>query len=223
MNIDKKIIDRLEELTKLGEQVVATNFSRSGGGVTYIGDRGVDSQLSSQWGTSCLNILSRVFGKDSDHYKKFDDLFHKFHDYSPVRKALGILKAAKDDYENGYLFETRSLIEAEVFDDLLEQAEHLLQSGYYAPAAVIAGGVLEDSLRKLCQRKAISLPSKSTIDPMNVELAKAGVYNTLVQKRITALADIRNKAAHAKWTEFSKDDVVELISQIRSFMEKHFI
>jgi uncharacterized protein (UPF0332 family) len=57
---------------------------------------------------------------------------------------------------------------------------------------------------------------------MNVELAKAGVYNTLAQKKITALADIRNKAAHAKWTEFSKDDVEDLISQVRSFMEKHF-
>jgi hypothetical protein len=114
------------------------------------------------------------------------------------------------------------LIEAEVFGDFLEQAEHLLKNGYYGPAAVITGCVLEDGLRKLCQRNNVSLPAKATIDPMNVELAKAGIYNTLSQKRITALADIRNKAAHGKWSEFNDEDVRQMISQVRSFMEDHF-
>ena len=50
--------------------------------------------------------------------------------YSPTVQALGTLRAAKDDYEQGYLFNTRILIEAEVFDEFLEQAEHLLDSGY---------------------------------------------------------------------------------------------
>ena len=222
MNIDQKIIDRLEELIKSGEEVLQTNYSRSGGGINYIGDRGVNSQMSHQWGISCLNILGRVFGKESDHYQKFDRLFPKFHDYTPVRKAMGILNAAKDDYENGYLFETRALIEAEVFGDFLEQAEHLLNSGYYQPAAVIAGSVLEDGLRRLCERRSISLPAKSTIDPMNVALAKDGAYSSLVQKRITMLADIRNKASHGKWSEISEDDVKDMLTQVRSFMEKNF-
>jgi hypothetical protein len=55
-------------------------------------------------------------------------------------------------------------------------------------AAVIAGTVLETALRQLC------------LDRMNADLAKAGVYNSLMQKRITALAAIRNRAAHGKPT-----------------------
>ena len=143
-------------------------------------------------------------------------------DYTPARKGLGVLKATKDDYEHGYLFETRVLIEAEVFDDLLQQAEHLLTNGYYGPAAVLAGSVLEDGLRKLCQRKNVSLPTKLTIEPMNVQLAKAGVYNSLIQKKITTIADIRNKSAHGKWNEFNVKDVEQMITQVRSFMEEFF-
>jgi hypothetical protein len=62
-------------------------------------------------------------------------------------------------------------------------------------AAVIAGTVLETALRQLC------------LDRMNADLAKAGVYNSLMQKRITALAAIRNRAAHGKPNEFTRDDV----------------
>lgn len=84
-----------------------------------------------------------------------------------------------------------------MFGDLLEQSEHLLEQGYYQAAAVLAGGILEDSLRKLCQTHGVSIPAKPKIDAMNSELTKKGIYSVLVQKRITWLADIRNKAAIA--------------------------
>ena len=57
---------------------------------------------------------------------------------------------------------------------------------------------------------------------MNVELAKAGIYNALWQKKITALADLRNKAAHGKWTEFTEKDVEDMIRDVRRFMEDYF-
>lgn len=132
------------------------------------------------------------------------------------------MKGAKDDYEHGYLFETRRLIEAEVFDDFLEQAEHLHTRGYHGPAAVIAGSVLEDGLRKLCQRRNLPVDAKPKFDTMNADLAKDGAYDKLVQKRITLLADIRNKAAHGQWTQFTDDDVADMLNNVRSFMERTF-
>ena len=57
---------------------------------------------------------------------------------------------------------------------------------------------------------------------MNIELAKNGIYNALWQKKITALADLRNKAAHGKWTEFTKKDVEDMIRDVRRLMEDHF-
>jgi uncharacterized protein (UPF0332 family) len=146
----------------------------------------------------------------------------EFETHEEVRKAFGVLKAAKEDYENGFLFDTKSLIQAGVFDDFLEQAEYLFSKTYYQPAAVIAGAVLEDGLRKLCERRSISLPPKATIDPMNVALAKDGAYTLLTQKKITVLADLRNKAAHGKFSEVEENDVKDMLSQVRAFMETHF-
>lgn len=220
--LDQKALDKLQQLVNLGEKVKQSRYDGSGGGIVYFGDDGVDYELAQQWGTSCLNLLSRVFGENSVYYRNYETLFPSFHDYSPVTQALGVLRAAKDDYEQGFLFDTRNLIEAEVFDDFLEQAEHLSNSGYYQPAAVIAGSVLEDGLRKLCEKQDIPLPPKPKIDTMNANLAKKGIYNKLMQKRITTLADIRNKAAHGEWDEFSKDDVQDMINQVRQFMETHY-
>lgn len=221
MKVDQKILTRLNELIEMGERVIKTRYDRSLQGIMFADD-GVEYGLANQWGVSCLSILGRVFDRQADHYTKFDLLFKDFENYSPIIKALGILKSAKEEYEQGFLFETRVLIEAEVFDDFLEQAEHLLLSGYFQPAAVIVGSVLEDGLRKLCQRNGVSIAVQPKLDQMNADLAKQGIYNKLVQKRITALADIRNNAAHGRWEEFTKDDVEDMLKQTRSFMETHF-
>ena len=219
MKPDKKIQNRLAELIKMGEAVLGTKRSP---GPHVIGDYRVDSQQAHQWATSVQNLLARVFGSASEHYKNFTAQVGSYLSFSPTYRAQGILKAAKDDYDNGHLFELRRLVEAEVFDDFLEQAEHLLGSGYYQPAAVVAGCVLEDGLRKLCDQHGINLPPKPKLDAMNAGLAKAGVFSKLVQKRITALADLRNKAAHGQWSDFSQEDVAEMVGAVRRLMEKYF-
>ena len=58
------------------------------------------------------------------------------------------------------------------------------------------------------------------LDTMNADLAKAGVYNLLKQKQITALADLRNKAAHGLGG-FTSKDVESMIQDVRRFMEDY--
>jgi hypothetical protein len=143
-------------------------------------------------------------GVDSAHYENFSAIAGNHGiSYSPVRRGQGILRAALEDFEHGYLFDVRRLIESEVFADFLEQAGELLRAGYKGPSALVAGWVLEDALRRLCSRNGVPLPPRPKLDSMNTELAKAGVYNKLSQKRITAIAEIRNNAAHGKWEEFN--------------------
>lgn len=221
-NLEQRILDRFEELVRSGEQVMQTRYDKSGGGMVVIGDLGVDSGLANQWGASCLNLLGRTFGSDSVHYQSFQFKFPTFHNYSPVKRALGILRSAKKDHEQGFLLDVRTVIEAEVFDDFLEQGAHLLDSGYYRPAAVVIGSVLEDGLSKLCARQEIELSTRPKLDTMNSALAKSGAYNKLTQKRVTVLADIRNKAAHGEWDEFTAADVEGMLRDVRQFMETHF-
>lgn len=126
-----------------------------------------------------------------------------------------VFLAAKEDFEGGYLLSVRSLVQAEMFDSQLEQAEELFKSGYITAAAVIAGVVLETTLRELCDRSSIA---HGKLDKMNADLAKAGIYNKLTQKRITALADIRNSAAHGKPEEFTDQDVLDMIRDVTKFV-----
>lgn len=222
MNVDAKVVQRLDALAFEGERLLE---SASQGETEY--ELFVDSVLAYEWKTKSVNALETVFGREFRYLSEFEALSNNFGGLGygvrleEVWQCVGIIKAAASDYKNGYSFKVVNLIQAELFNDFLEQAEHLHKQGYFAPAAVIAGCVLEDGLRKLCQRKSLTLPAKATIEPMNVELAKAGIYNKLVQKKVTALADLRNKAAHGEWTEFKDKDVEDMIRDVRRFMEDY--
>lgn len=126
-----------------------------------------------------------------------------------------VFLAAREDFEGGYLSSVRTLVQAEMFDSELEQAEELLKGGYVTAAAVIAGVVLETALRELCDRSSIA---HGKLDKMNADLAKAGIYSKLVQKRITTLADIRNSAAHGKPEEFTEQDVSAMLQDVCRFL-----
>jgi hypothetical protein len=58
---------------------------------------------------------------------------------------------------------------------------------------------------------------------MNAELAKKGVYSVLMQKRITSLADTRNKAAHGQWNDFSSADVEDMLKHVRDFLTDYSV
>lgn len=219
MKLDEKIRKRIDELTELGEKVLATRTAPSAG---FITDDFVDVQLMNQWIISCLSLVGRIFGDSSPHYMRLKAQLPNYPKWSNAEQAFGVWLSVKDDFESGGIFELRRLVEAEVFDEFLEQAEHLLEAGYFQPAAVVAGSVLEDGLRKLCFANNVAMPAKPKLDWMNGELAKIQIYSKLIQKKITAIADLRNNAAHGKWNEFEKSDVESMVHDVRNIMTKYF-
>ena len=153
MKVDDRIRKRLDEIVKLGQEILDTGHPGSYSPSEQPRDwrtRGIpssnpqssytassiDTQLATQWITSSLYLLAKVFGESSIHYQNFNLYCHHV-DRSNINKMLGVLQAAKDDYENGALFDIKVLIEADLFEDFLDQADQLLQKGYYQPAAVI--------------------------------------------------------------------------------------
>lgn len=186
---------------------------------TYSGDDGtaVDEEVCHGWATSVLSLFQRVFGKDSVQYQLFSDRYAKFYGYScQFEDCRGVFRAAKEDYEGGYLFNVRSLIKAELLsDDVLDQAKTLLASGYKDLACILAGVALEATLKEICGRSSIEL-GKS--DKMNADLCKADVYNLAKQKQITAWIDLRNKAAHGDWGAYNLTDVNALVVGVEHFV-----
>jgi hypothetical protein len=181
----------------------------------------IDNDLFLNCKVKARNQISMACRTDSEHYRQFveSEKPQQFRTrFAELKELKAVFLAAKEDYEGGYLNSFRNLVQAEVFGSELDQARELLSGGYSSAAAVIAGVVLETTLRQLCTDSGLPV---GKLDRMNSELTKAGAYNLLVQKRITALADIRNNAAHGHPEQFKDNDVSDMISYVESFISEH--
>ncbi len=145
-------------------------------------------------------------------------------EYKAVQ-LYGVAKSLKRDYEQQFISATfAALVRADVFDDFLEMADHLLTAGYKDPAAVIVGAVLEEHLRKLCAHHAISIVENGKsrkADSLNNELGSKSVYSKLDQKSVTAWQDLRNKAAHGEFTAYSDAQVDLMLKGVRDFVSRY--
>lgn len=93
--------------------------------------------------------LSTIFNN-----RKLDDDAQLWKD---VHSLYGILSALRVAYDKNLLQSIEELIHGDVFQDFLEMAEYLLQDNSKDPAAMLIGCVLEEHLRKLCQKHNISI------------------------------------------------------------------
>ena len=184
----------------------------------------VDSELFYAFRSSSLSFLAMTFGKDHTHYDEFNSkiIQEKLYD---AQLGRGILSAAREELAGGWLTTTKGLISAEIFSDFLEMAQHLLDEGYKDPAAVMAGSVLEEHLRQLCQKHDISTeitrqgrPQPKKADALNADLTKKQVYHRLDQKNVTSWLDLRNKAAHGKYQEYTEKQVSLMLQSLSDFM-----
>ena len=224
--MDKLITQEIEELVSTGEKLVA---DASGSGLPLGHERVQElASITARGG----QLIARLYGSDSLYFqrfktstqdKDFNIMFSRY--YRHVADVVGIFKAVEHDIKSGMLTNFRSLIQAEIFADFLEMAEHLYREGYKDAAAVLLGAVLEDSLRKIAGEKGVDiLNSKGkplTIDPLNVELAKKGVYNALVQKQITSWANLRNDAAHGHFAKYDSAQVQQMLLFVQDFCANH--
>jgi hypothetical protein len=55
---------------------------------------------------------------------------------------------------------------------------------------------------------------------MNDDLVKAGVYDKLEQKNVTAWLDLRNKAAHGEYSKYDKRHVEDLSRSVKNFLTR---
>ena|ERR1017187_656194 len=79
----------------------------------------------------------------------------------------------------------------------------------------------KSSREQLCTKNGIvtdhaGKPKKA--DQMNADLASGSVYSKLDQKSITSWLDLRNRAAHGRYGEYTKDQVSLLLQSVRDFM-----
>lgn len=231
MKLQDKLVKQIEDFIDQAPKFAPTIITQANkhGSMT---DAKFDHDKFVVWNTQCLNLLSRIENGQSIHFKKFleqenrgsgekRDRGRGYHSISiEVFYKVAILKALKLDIENGNFFDQELLIAADAFGDILEQAEHLLSEKYKDASAVLIGAVLESSLRKLCDKNGITYSPKDTINPLN-NLLKDKAYNRIVHKQIIAWADLRNKAAHGQFVEYTLDQVTDMLKWVQDFVSNH--
>lgn len=178
------------------------------------------NDLLLNWKVRAKNHIANTCGRSSIHYEEFEKSESTLSNEGvadAARILLAIFTAAEKDFKDGFAPSVSLLAQSEVFTDELNQAQELLNHNYVVASAVIASIVLESKLRHMCTSRSIQI---GKLDRMNNDLVKSEAYDTNVQKRITAIAGIRNSAAHGNINEFTKADVQGVIDDVRRFLEK---
>lgn len=215
---NERISKFVSRLIADGEAILGTEWQKIDDLIGGTGERFVDLQKFKQWRASC-NLLVSLMGDLSDPWKEYlsGDSGNRSENAISMQGALKAIRAAIDD---DLLVSFEDLVFAEAFSNLLDQAEYLFDQGYFLASGVILRAVLEERLRRLCDRHS-SMPTKvrPTISDFNMALYKAKVYNKLIFKNVDDMAAIGNAAAHND-PDLKRDDVERMKRDLPDFLTK---
>ncbi len=233
----KKYADRLTDLIRLGEDI--TISCRTIASENWVTRNSRTKTVHSvnwpefvRWRTSCTTLLDQLVPHTSTHRgtaRRFGTIRNRV---DSLQFGIQFLKAIADDFDGGFLDDLGEQVEAEIAADYLGQAELLVESDERnhvraAPAAVLAGAVLEKALRSICEH--LSPPEATvhssgkplTLNPLIDSLRKREAFSEVMAKQLRAWAEVRNSAAHGKFNDFTTDQVKAMISGIKTFLVEH--
>jgi hypothetical protein len=137
-------------------------------------------------------------------------------EYWKIARIAGLLESASDMLAAGFIGSLRSIVQAEILDSVVDQAELLFKAGHVLPAAVLGRIVLERWLRGLATKQNIPDADTAKVTVLNDKLKQAAAFSTPKWRQIQTYIDVGNSAAHGKVGEFSDDDVGRLLVFVRS-------
>ena len=171
-----------------------------------------------KWHAGCLNLMRMLATHGAPWARGMQSLVAN---ESDVRNGLGTLEGIRDAVAKDLLLTVEDLVLAEAFSDLLEQADYLLSSSFVIPACVLARAVLEEHLRKWCDRAGCT-PTKArpTMVDYYTELHRISRLNKIDLDHVKSMATTGNEAAHNKGT-VAQADAERLLRDVRAFFAQH--
>jgi hypothetical protein len=138
-----------------------------------------------------------------------------------ITRGLAVLKAAWSFGSAETAADTNAVAQISGTDlsgEFLAEAQNYLNMGRHQSAAIMAGDALEEVLRQLCSENSVSA---SSVDAMIAELARMGVYDSLVEQQLSECTILYEKAVTGLWSEVSKKDVESMLCDLRAFVVDH--
>lgn len=187
--------------------------------INYDGDKYPEEFIATR--AAIISFLSKIYHENHPFLKEIISLNRPTARGSTIIEK--IMEQVIKELEQGFLDDIKFTISAEIFTDFVDMAEHLLDTGYKDAAAVILGSSLESHLRKVANKYKISTTFKNKkgkienhpASKLNDELHKAQKYNAAMHKSIMGWIQIRNDAAHGKFTGFNEKQVSLMLDGIR--------
>ena len=219
-DLDQKIRNRFDALIEEGNYLIR--------------EKGSSADYEAFF-TKSLSLTNTVFHGSERGLKIEKRISHHLDEWIPSAAVVyikGILQGLKDDYENGFLDNLEERIVANISADYMTQVEGLLDEGQpgqydHVPGAVLCGAVLEDALRRLCERQTPQVPTDTpngrpkALNALIQDLQKANAFNKLKAQQLRGWAQVRNSAAHGKFNEFSRDDVELMVKGVKNFLAEN--
>lgn len=137
------------------------------------------------------------------------------------RQQVYIVEAIGKRFEST-LFDIRSLVQADFFDNELDVSDELNKRGFHRAAGAIAGVALEGHLVSVAEQHKLIVPKDPSISKLNDLLKKSEVLDTPNWRFVQRLGDLRNQCDHKKDSEPSKEDIHELIEGVRKIIKTIF-
>ena len=130
------------------------------------------------------------------------------------RQQVSLVRAVKQRFRSS-LFDIHQLAQADLFDSELDAARELAKSHFTRAAGAVAGVVLERHLKEVCGNHSVTIQKKDPqIGDLNDLLKTAGVVDIPQWRSIQHFGDIRNKCAHDKKSEPTREDVEDLLEGV---------
>lgn len=153
------------------------------------------------------SFISQYLKASNWYYLSITKIINQWHGFTIPQTTGSLvesLKCLKIDIENWFLKWFESQISAEIFDNFLDHWEQYLNKSMKNEAGVIIGITFEDIIRKLGRLNNIE--EKKLEDVIN-KLQFNNIITSIETKRAKSCSWLRTSAAHARWEEFTKNDV----------------
>ena len=180
MNLEDKILDRINQVLKQG-------------------------QLAELYMT-VTNMFERIYGPHSPQLRLVETLQKQVYDgsESDFSKTLefsghlrGCLRTLASEIRNGLIVNIQSEARGEVFGDFLVSAREALNEEQKDVAAVLACAALEDTLKRCASDRGLNVQEKNMNEVVNA-LKTEGVIRKNEGALLSAFVKLRNDAFHAR-------------------------